>query len=132
MEYSELSNKLRKKINKEDKKKEGIFFTPPITIINTLKLLEPYFKNIKTVLEPSCGSCEYIYALNRRFNKLDITGVEHNNIIFESIKDLDFDNVNLINNDYLKLFPSLKYIILVLLLLVKKIFCLIMEQKPLF
>ena len=106
MEYSELSNKLRKKINKEDKKKEGIFFTPPITINNTLKLLEPYFKNIKTVLEPSCGSCEYIYALNRCFNNLDITGVEHNNIIFESIKDLDFDNVNLINNDYLKLFPN--------------------------
>lgn len=106
MEYSQLSNELRKKINKEDKKKEGIFFTPPITINNTLKLLEPYFKNIKTVLEPSCGSCEYIYALNRSFNKIDITGVEHNNIIFESIKDLGFDNVHLINNDYLKLFPN--------------------------
>ena len=64
VKYSELSRKLTKKINKTEKKKNGIYFTPPETINKNIKFLEPFMKNITNILEPSCGSCEYILQLN--------------------------------------------------------------------
>jgi len=101
--YSELSLTLTKEIKKEEKKRDGIYFTPPSTIQTTLQLLEPYMKNIKNVLEPSCGSCEYINALPIG---LDITGIELNKTIFESIKELETNDnqgnkIKLYNQDYL-------------------------------
>ena len=72
IDYSNLSYSLNKSINMVDKKKNGIFFTPPKTIINNLIFLEPYMKNIKNVLEPSCGSCEYILLLNNIASKIAI------------------------------------------------------------
>lgn len=105
-EYSELSISLTNKISKTEKKNNGIYFTPPETIYKNIKLLEPYIKDIKNVLEPSCGSCEYILALNEHFklikNNCNITGIELNKTIFESIKRYENDNIKLINDDYLK------------------------------
>lgn len=106
MDYSELSHELRKKINKEDKKKGGIYFTPPDTIQKNISLLEPFFKNIKNVLEPSCGSCEYIYALNNKYPEVKITGIEFNKTIFDSLTNITCDNIELINSDFLKLYPN--------------------------
>ena len=54
--YSNLSINLTKNIDSGEKKKYGIYFTPPKTIIKNLKILEPYMANVKNVLEPSCGS----------------------------------------------------------------------------
>ena len=96
--YSDLSLTLTKEIKKEEKKRDGIYFTPPSTIQMTLQLLEPYMKNIKNVLEPSCGSCEYINALP---NGLNVIGIELNKTIFESIKDLETKDIKLYNQDYL-------------------------------
>ena len=39
--YSKLSQNLTTKINKSEKKKNGIFFTPPETVHRNIKLLEP-------------------------------------------------------------------------------------------
>ena len=104
--YSELSIILTKEIKKEEKKKDGIYFTPPSTIQKTLQLLAPYMKNIKNVLEPSCGSCEYINALPRG---LDITGIELNKTIFDSIKDLQTNDIKLYNQDYLRYSTDTKF-----------------------
>ena len=71
--YSDISYKLTKNITKKEKKENGIFFTNPSTIIKNLDILKPYIKNIKNVLEPSCGSCEFINILNKYNNKLKIT-----------------------------------------------------------
>ena len=99
--FSNLSKLLTKKLDINEKKKDGIYFTP-LNIINIhIKLLEPFIKNIKDVLEPSCGSCEYILKLNNIFSNLNITGIELNKTIFESIKDLEKDNISLINANYL-------------------------------
>ncbi len=87
MDYSALSKELTNKLTKEEKKNNGIYFTPPSCIHNNLNLLEPYMKTVKNVLEPSCGSCEYINALRKRFPHLNITGIELNKIIFESIQN---------------------------------------------
>lgn len=97
--YSILSYNLTKKIDKTEKKKNGIYFTPYTTINKTLNFLKPYMGNIKEVLEPSCGSCEYI--LNLKSDNIHITGIEKNEIIFESIKDLQTDNIKLYCSDYL-------------------------------
>ena len=61
--HSELSRELTKKIPKGDKKTQGIFFTPVKAINRNISVLEEYFDGFKTILEPSCGSCEYIKHL---------------------------------------------------------------------
>ena len=100
-EYSELSKNLTNNINKHEKKNNGIFFTPPKTIIKNIKLLEPFMKNIKTILEPSCGSCEYILRLNNINSDINITGVELNKTIYDSITQYNSDNITILNENYL-------------------------------
>jgi len=101
LKYSELSINLTTKLGKNEKKNNGIFFTPPQTIYKNIKLLEPYIKYIKTVLEPSCGSCEYILRLNNINPNINITGIELNKTIFESIKQYNSNNITLLNENYL-------------------------------
>ena len=99
--YSKLSLSLTKQIDKNDKKNNGIYFTPPKTINKNIGFLRPYIKNFKNVLEPSCGSCEYILSLNKLYSHLNITGIEFNKTIFGSIKLLENKNISLYNEDYL-------------------------------
>ena len=99
--YSDLSIKLTKQIDINEKKQNGIYFTPPETIINNIKMLEPYMKNIKTVLEPACGSCEYISRLNTAYPNMNITGIELNKTIYDSIKHYDSGNIKIFNSNYL-------------------------------
>jgi adenine-specific DNA-methyltransferase len=107
--YSELSENLTKLIKKDVKKKNGIYFTPPETIYKNLEYIDPYISNVKNVLEPSCGSCEYILALHKKYKKLDITGIEYNKDIYNSIKNLSNKKINLINKNYLEYESVKKY-----------------------
>lgn len=101
-EYSKLSYLLTKKINKIDKKNYGIYFTPPNTISKNIDYLHDFMSNIKDVLEPSCGSCEYIIELDNRYNNLlKIIGIELNTIIFNEIKSIENENIKLFNSNYL-------------------------------
>jgi len=100
--HSKLSYKLTKQISNIDKKNNGIYFTSQHTIHKNIKILKPYMKHIKNVLEPSCGSCEYILELNKMYNNLNILGIEYNEIIYNSIKIFKQDNIELLNEDYLK------------------------------
>jgi tRNA1(Val) A37 N6-methylase TrmN6 len=109
MEYNSLSKELTSKLSKTIKKNGGIYFTPPSVITENIKLLEPYMNIISNVLEPSCGSCEYINALLNNYKDLKITGIELNSTIYESIKDLGSANVKLYNSDYLKYDSSETY-----------------------
>ena len=99
MDYSTISKELTNKLSKIDKKNNGIYFTPPSCIYKNLQFLQPYiFKqggvedervpNIINVLEPSCGSGEYITALSLKYPHLKITGIELNKTIYDSIKTL--------------------------------------------
>ena len=105
-DFDELSSKLTKSISKKTKKESGIFFTPPITVSSTLEKLEIYFTNkkniIKTILEPSCGSCEFIKAINEKYPTVNITGIEFNKTIYEAIKEkYDKENISLLNENFL-------------------------------
>jgi hypothetical protein len=109
MNYSELSYKLTKDITKSDKKQNGIYFTPPKTINDNLSFLRPYMADITSVLEPSCGSCEYIQALTTKFTDLNITGIEYNKPIYDAIKHLSNDNIKLYNSDFITYNTTVKY-----------------------
>jgi len=103
MEYSFISRDLTTRLSKIVKKNNGIYFTPPSCINNNLELLRPYINDREiNVLEPSCGSGEYITALHRTFPRLHITGIESNDMIYESILELKNDKTEIIRMDYLK------------------------------
>ena len=101
MEYSNLSKYITSKLSKKTKKDNGIYFTPPSCVDKNIELLKPYFKNIKTILEPSCGSCEFIIALYSKFKKLKITGIEFNKEIYDEIVSINNNNINIINKNFL-------------------------------
>ena len=100
--YSDLSYALTKKLKKSDKQKDGIYFTPPETVVKNLKYLKTFMPKIKTVLEPSCGSGEYITHLDKTYKNRTITGLELNKIIYESIKIHKKNNIKIFNDSFLK------------------------------
>jgi adenine-specific DNA-methyltransferase len=105
--FEKISYDITKKLDKKTKKKEGIFFTP-IPIIK--KIFEHIdFKTIKHILEPSCGSCEFIYQLDNK-QDLVIECVEYNKTIYDEITKLKFkNNVSIINEDFLRYNSDKKY-----------------------
>lgn len=109
IEFSDLSYKLTKKLAKDVKKNNGIYFTPPNTVRQNITYIEPYMKNIKNILEPSCGSCEYILALHERFPDTIINGIEYNQVIYDEIKHISNEKIHISNNDFLKFTHIEKY-----------------------
>ena len=116
-EYSILSKELTSRISKTTKKDDGIFFTPPSVVKHNIDLLTRLFKDSAslTILEPACGSGEYIDVLKKEFpttttTTVSITGIEKNATIYESITPVFHkENVNLINTDYLTFNPGMRY-----------------------
>ena len=102
-QFSKLSHELTKKISIDEKKKNGIYFTPNDIIKLTIENIIEYKKDIKTILEPSCGSCEFINYINKTFTNTIINGIEFNKTIYESIKDIksDINIINIIESNYL-------------------------------
>lgn len=109
MEYSLISKELTSKLSKIEKKNNGIYFTPPSCVNNNIKLLQPYINKATNVLEPSCGSGEYITALHKLFPHLNITGIEYNQTIYQSVLQLNNEKINIINMDYLSYETDTKY-----------------------
>lgn len=99
--FTELSRKLTKQLSKEEKKEYGIFLTPLTTIQKNIEFLSPYIKDGMSVLEPSCGSCHFIFSLLEKYD-LNITGVEFNKKIFDSISKYETDKVRLYHRDFIK------------------------------
>ena len=106
MNFSIESKELTKQLSKEDKKKNGIYFTPPSIIAKMIKVLFPYFKKITNILEPSCGSGEFIQRLGH-FTKFNIDAIEYNETIYNSIKDKFKSTI--IHTDFLEWNSPKKY-----------------------
>ena len=89
-QFSQLSHLLTKKLPKKVKKDNGIFFTP-LDIITTIYNFISDIKNyeVKTILEPSCGSCQFINFLNKKFDGITIRGIEYNESIFKEIEKIN-------------------------------------------
>lgn len=106
-QYSELSIKLTKSLSKQEKKDYGIFITPRVIISKLFDSIKEYVSEnnlaVENMLEPACGSCEIINYCSNHFDDIkDITGVEYNKTIYESIKQQSFSkNIILINNNFM-------------------------------
>jgi len=108
-QFGELSEKLTKKLKTNVKKTQGIFFTPNNIIKKSVDLVIEYCCDnniiIENILEPSCGSCEFIKYLNNVYNNVNIDGIEYNDDIYDEIEKINFGNCNsveIINEDYLQ------------------------------
>ena len=104
-DFTYLSKCITQGFTHEEKKKDGIFFTPP----SIIKTMTECIKNIQdfhvsTVLEPSCGSCEIIHHLQQTFDNIHIMGIEKNTKIYEQIHDKFDENlgVSLLHRDFLQ------------------------------
>jgi tRNA1(Val) A37 N6-methylase TrmN6 len=106
--YSESSYSLTKQLSKVDKRTQGIFFSPPKCILNIIAKLDSYLECENTepldILEPSCGSGEFISKLRAKYAESRILGIENNKTIFESVKKYNTENTNtiIVNADFLK------------------------------
>ena len=83
--FSELSLQLTRSLTKDEKKNAGIFFTPPSCIQRIVTLLRGVSAPIHSILEPSCGSGEFITAMMREYPDANITGVEFHPLIYEAV-----------------------------------------------
>ena len=108
LRFSNLSNTLTKTIGKKEKHDNGIYFTPPNTIVRSLELVSKH-KPFHTILEPSCGSCEFIEKARVCYPSASITGIEYNKTIYESIKNKYANDdgsgngiIRIIEGDFLK------------------------------
>ena len=104
-DFSCFSKNITQQFTQNEKKSDGIFFTPPniiTNIIERLKLIPDL--QIHTVLEPSCGSGEFFHYLNNNFENIDITGIEKNTRIYEQIehKFIENNNISILHRDFLQ------------------------------
>jgi len=93
--FTDLSIELTKSLTKETKKAEGIFFTPSGLVKQIVDFVFEQKPDIRSVLEPSCGSGQFIEYLSEK--KVNVYGVEKNKSIYLKLK---FENV--VNADFLK------------------------------
>ena len=111
--YSKLSIKLSNDISKETRQKEGIYFSSKNTITQSLQIIQPFLKDNMHILEPSCGTCEFIHHIdnNSKISNCNIDCVEFNKSIYDEIKGSIFKNhaVNIIHANFLTYDTSIKY-----------------------
>ena len=105
-----LSKSLTKKLASEVKREEGIYFTPTKDVKFLVDKILKITKSFKTILEPSCGSCEFVRYIDNTLSGVKIDGYETNPEIYKGIKQLRFRNqVTLYNKDFLQSPLSKKY-----------------------
>jgi len=88
MNFNQLSIDITNRLSKNVKKSEGIFFTPKNIIkkiINFVLTLKP---DIEIILEPSCGSGQFVDYLHE-LGKKNVTAIEKNKTICESVNHFD-------------------------------------------
>lgn len=114
-QFNKLSIDLTQSLTKPVKKAQGIYFTPKSITGRVIDKAIPHLEKSETdpnirILEPSCGSCEFVKALDEILSDVSITCVEQNAEIFEEITKLTFKNqVDMINADFISLPDTDKY-----------------------
>jgi len=107
--FSELSIQLTDSLTRDHKKKRGIFFTHPTIVKQKLEEVLSYATDIKYVLEPSCGSCEFITQLHSSLPNAIIDGVEYDKQIYDKVNHLNSNNISITNDDFLQFETDRKY-----------------------
>lgn len=108
--YSDLTLAVTAQLSKQEKKEYGFFVTPPSIIDRLLAEITPLSpRPYKTILEPSCGTCEFVLAASQKFPEAAITGIEYNNTVYDNIKDLATDHIQLIHANFVQYAHPQKY-----------------------
>ena len=105
-DFTNVSLNLTKKLTKKEKSNSGIYFTPLDGVNITINKVQKFKKNIKTILEPSVGSGQFLSVLVDKFKNADITAIEKNRKIFSRLK---YKGVKLINEDFLEYRANKKF-----------------------
>ncbi len=114
-DFSDISIKITKKIEKNTKKNNGIYFTPFSIIKKNIDIINKYinYDECKNILEPSCGSCQFLDILTNieELKHSNIFGIEIIKDIYNDIIKLKFNNINtlLLNIDYLLYTTNIKF-----------------------
>jgi hypothetical protein len=104
-QFNQLSLLLTKKLSKEIKKSQGIFFTPKSITNQLVSTALSFIKNQNnlSILEPACGTCEIVQHLDGILDNATFTCYELNQDIFQSISKLQFKNKTILANcDFIK------------------------------
>ena len=110
IEFSCLSKELTSSLSKDIKKNNGIFFTPPSIIKKCIQIISSLQLEYNNILEPSCGSCEFVKYMDNIYDNVNIDAIENNELIFKNIKDINFkNNIKLYNDDFLDWNNTSKY-----------------------
>jgi adenine-specific DNA-methyltransferase len=86
--FSELSIRLTRELLKTTKKAEGIYFTPPAIVKYIYDFVSVYSPETVSrhgksmVLEPSCGSGEFLEYFNG-----NLTAIEKNPVVYKTVKE---------------------------------------------
>jgi hypothetical protein len=129
--FSQMSLELTKKLSSMEKKKNGIFFTPPQLVESILSRIqnllpcnqsslptaqsvfdrpEQLTDNPIHVLEPSCGSGEFITAISNRYGqKAIILGIEFHLDIFQMVKKLETPSITIEHHNFLQFETEKKF-----------------------
>lgn len=110
LEFSKLSSELTNLLDKETKKKNGIFYSPKTYRSQLLDNIKNIIPNPSSILEPSFGSGEFIEDVLKAFSPNCIHAVELNTLMFSKVtKVINSEIVTLYNEDFLKFKNQIKY-----------------------
>lgn len=96
MSFRDVSLQLTNSLSKQEKQTQGIFFTPKEARVRIFEILDSHHICPHTILEPSCGSGEFIEDLYTKYKQSTIVGVELNTTLARSIQ-----RPNIYNMDFL-------------------------------
>jgi len=99
--YSQLSKDITKQLTKKEKKDNGIYFTPPSTVIKNIRYLKKLNMNFERILEPSCGTGEFLNALSSQLPESSIVAVEKNTTIYDSLQNQFPERIQIYNDDFI-------------------------------
>jgi len=114
-QFSLLSYEITKNLKTKTIKENGIYFTPSDVIKLCMEKIKTYESTynltIQNILEPCCGSCEFIFHLDDHFKNKYIYGIENNQEIYEKIKNIKLKNNKFIleNKNFFYKENNLKY-----------------------
>ena len=97
--FRENSLVMNKKLNQEDRKAAGIFFTPKKARDYLFEKLDEFGVKPLNILEPSFGSGEFLEDIRIKYPSAKVIGVELNEQLYKSVKP---NGHVLLNEDFLK------------------------------
>ena len=112
-QFSNLTLDITRKLSKTEKKSFGIFITPKsivASLYDSVINIDGVKTSLKKILEPSCGTCEFVNFCDSHLDDVEINAVEYNQTIYHAIKGLKFKNkVNILNQDFLTYKSNILY-----------------------